>query len=137
MSNAEMNHLARLAREGSLDRLDPKERSVVTLRLGWDRPGGEYRSQSEVGAILGWTQAYVSQLEARARDALARRAAARPATDLWHSNPDTVWSVGAWLVHEFRLTEPSEIIYFFEKPHKWDDEYTEYLAAMEAEKVRA
>lgn len=134
MSNADLNNLARLAREGKLVKLDPKERAVVALRLGWDRPEGGYRSQTEVGEILGWTQAYVSQLESRARKALDHRIRLQQPGEHWYDDPDTVWSFGAWLVHEFRLTEPSEIIYYFEKPYKWDDERAEYLAAMEAEK---
>jgi len=139
MSNADLNNLARLARDGKLAKLDPKERAVVTLRLGWDRPNPAYRSQTEVGTILGWTQAYVSQLEGRARERLEERVRLLAPTEQWWTDPDEVWSMGSWLVHEFRLTEPSEIVYYFEKPWKWDDERADYLADREAEdaKVRA
>jgi hypothetical protein len=136
VSNTELNQLARLAREGKLAKLDPKERAVVALRLGWDRPEGGYRSQVEVAGILGWTQAYVSQLESRARKALDERARALPPGQHWWENPDEVWSMGSWLVENFHITDCDNLLYYFEKPYKWDEEYTEYLAEREAERVK-
>ena len=70
MSNADLHALARMVRTGDLSRLDPKDHQVVELRIGADRGGG-YRSQTEVAEMLGWTQAYVSQLESRARKLLS------------------------------------------------------------------
>lgn len=81
-STPELRQLQRLAAQGNLSWLPPKERAVVILRLGWDRPAWtemhsktarvtyEPRSQMEVALALDLSQPYVSTLEREARHLL-------------------------------------------------------------------
>lgn len=47
----------------ALDRLDPRDRHIVTLRFGLD--GRPERTQKEVADLLGISQSYISRLEKR------------------------------------------------------------------------
>jgi RNA polymerase sporulation-specific sigma factor len=46
-----------------MDRLEPRDRTIVTLRFGLD--GRRERTQKEVADRLGISQSYISRLEKR------------------------------------------------------------------------
>ena len=47
----------------ALDRLEERERHIITLRFGLD--GKRERTQKEVADLLGISQSYISRLEKR------------------------------------------------------------------------
>jgi DNA-directed RNA polymerase specialized sigma subunit len=63
-----IDELEHAAEVGNVAWLNPLQRTVVVLRLGWDLQG--YKSQAEVGEIMGYTQVHVSYLERGAKKAL-------------------------------------------------------------------
>lgn len=63
-----IDELEHAAEVGNVAWLNPLQRAVVVLRLGWDYQG--YKSQSEVGEIMGYTQVHISYLERAAKKIL-------------------------------------------------------------------
>ena len=47
----------------ALDKLDEREREIIVLRYGLDRPDGSEMTQKEVADLLGISQSYISRLE--------------------------------------------------------------------------
>ena len=47
----------------AMDRLAPRERTIITMRFGLD--GRRERTQKEVADLLGISQSYISRLEKR------------------------------------------------------------------------
>jgi len=62
--------------QGLLADLAPRERHILELRFGLDKPGGEapQRTYKEIGRIVGLTRERVRQLEKEALQQLRRRA---------------------------------------------------------------
>ena len=51
---------------------------------------------------------------------------------------DELVSFCRWLLDEGHMPNDADnILYFFEKPHKWDAEYDEYAKVLEKEKANA
>lgn len=63
-----IDELEGAAVNGNVAWLSPLQRAVVVLRLGWDHKG--YKSQAEVGEIMGYTQVHISHLERSAKERL-------------------------------------------------------------------
>ena len=45
----------------------------------------------------------------------------------WFEYYDTILQVANYLVENGQITEVSELLYFYEKPWKWDDAYNEMI----------
>jgi len=132
VSGFPINELSRLATAGRVARLDPQERAVVVLRLGWDREG-ETRSQAETAEALGLSQPTISALEREAKEKLKVMGERVE----WFHNHDTVVSLAMWLDHNYRFDTPGDAIHLFEKPWHYENEYQEMLAADALEEANA
>ena len=49
----------------------------------------------------------------------------------WYENPVTKITVAYWLVDVGLITELNELLHYFEKPWKWDNEYETYRKTLE------
>lgn len=125
--NYPINELRRLASAGKVAMLDPTERAVVVLRLGWDRAESS-RSQAEVAEMLGLSQPTVSITERQAKDKLE----VFNDSTKWFQSHDTLLALATWLVDRSEFENQSDLLYFWEKPWKWETEYQEYLGACAA-----
>lgn len=132
MTNYPINELRRFASAGKVARLDQTERAVVVLRLGWDREGGS-RSQAEVAEALSISQPTVSITERQAKEKLQLM----NDSTKWFQSNDTLLALAHWLVDRNEFETQSDLLYFWEKPWKWEPEYEEYLAAMALEEAEA
>ena len=56
------------------------------------------------------------------------------ANDKWFIDHGEVLRLGRWLVADDRITSTKDLLYFFEKPWKWTDEYEVMLAQEGKEK---
>ncbi len=45
----------------------------------------------------------------------------------WFTNYDTVTALASWLIEKNKLGDRYEVLAFFEKPWKWEEEYTENM----------
>lgn len=50
------------------------------------------------------------------------------AESLWTRDPRAVWALAAWLVDEGILTTATDVLGYFERPHKWTPERRTMLA---------
>ena len=55
----------------------------------------------------------------------------------WWENYDIIVQVGSYLVEKEGMSDVGELLYFFEKPWKWDDSYQAMTKELQAEEQRA
>ncbi len=52
---------------------------------------------------------------------------------LWHDEQTTVWSVANWAAEVGELNTVDEVLYFFEKPWKYEELYEQYQESIVSE----
>jgi hypothetical protein len=51
----------------------------------------------------------------------------------WYESHQTLVEFGYWLVGNAYITDILEVLYYFEKPWKWQSEYDEYIVQQDAQ----
>ena len=56
----------------ALNKLNSREKLIVSMRFGLDNPDGKEKTQKEVADLLGISQSYISRLEKKIMQRLKR-----------------------------------------------------------------
>ena len=56
----------------ALNKLNSREKLIVSMRFGLDNPDGKEKTQKEVADLLGISQSYISRLEKKIMQKLKR-----------------------------------------------------------------
>ena len=56
----------------ALNKLNSREKLIVSMRFGLDKPDGKEKTQKEVADLLGISQSYISRLEKKIMQRLKR-----------------------------------------------------------------